>query len=570
LSNKAIYVLGTGLSHDGSSCLLKDGAVVCAIEKERLTRKKHDGGNDALTVQYCLDYAGIGAEELALVVQAANFEKDTISKSRYKGKRYFDNDLKVPFVSISHHLAHAYSAIGTCPFGEGNVLVIDGCGSPYEQCDDQGAYVPQVAASGLYAEKDSYYHFSAGGVRPLYKDFSEIQLSDVATDLRLPTTRHSIGGLYSMVSQYVFGNMDDAGKLMGLAPYGNRNVYKENIFSLTGGRVLVREEALRMLSQPATSYEDLKKRFQYFADVAAWAQREVEEAIIYTVKQRLQYHYSPNLCYAGGVALNAVANARIMKETGVKDLYMAPAAADNGLSVGCAFYGWLEILKKQRRLHNGSTYFGKVYADNKIEEDIKRFKADNEKKSIVSMRSDDTCAYTAALINAGKVVGWFQGASEFGPRALGNRSILADARLQQVRLFINREIKFREDFRPFAPAVMAEDVTEYFEHGYESPYMILVDQVKPQYKKLYGEVMHVDGSARVQTVSRQLNEKFYTLLQKFKEQSGSGILLNTSLNRRGMPIVETAYEALSLFYETKLDALVIHDWIFEKEAGVGN
>lgn len=162
------------------------------------------------------------------------------------------------------------------------------------------------------------------------------------------------------------------------------------------------------------------------------------------------------------------------------------------------------------------------------------------------------------------MIGWFQGASEFGPRALGNRSILADGRINGMRTFINRDIKFREDFRPFAPAVLAEDAAEYFEYAYDSPYMILVDKIKDKYREQYREVIHVDGSARVQTVTQEMNPAFYDLLEKFKKASGSGILINTSFNKKGMPIVETPYEALSLFYETKMDVLVIHNLVFSK------
>jgi len=566
LSTKPVYVLGTGLSHDGSSCLLKDGQVICAIEKERLTRVKHDGGNDALTVKYCLDYAGISVNDLSLVVQAANFEKESIKKHSYIGPRAFEADCTVPFVSISHHLAHAYSTIGGCSFEDCNVLVIDGCGSPYRQCDDlDGAYLPQEVTNSFFCEKDSFYYFSENRLRTLYKDFSVIDQSAKSGVNRMPLTSHSIGGLYSMMSQYVFGNMDDAGKLMGLAPYGDGRKYTDKIFTLEEGRIFVNDGITQLLDKPASCYKDFMQRFDHFADVAAWVQKEVEEAIIWIVKQRLQYSYHPNLCYAGGVALNAVANARIIRETGIKNLYTAPAAGDNGLSLGCAYYGWLSILNNNsRNLNAGSTCFGQIYSDAEISSYIDRFMTDHPHINVSYKVVEDEGDTAAQLLAKGKVIGWFQGASEFGPRALGNRSILADGRIDGMRAFINRDIKFREDFRPFAPAVMAEDAAEYFEHAYESPYMILVDQVKDKYREQYREVIHVDGTARVQTVTEQLNPVFYTLLKKFKQESGSGILINTSYNKKGMPIVETPYEALSLFYETKMDTLVIHNLVFSK------
>ncbi len=565
MSDKPVYILGTALSHDGSTCLLKDGEIVCAIEKERLTRKKHDGGNDLLTVQYCLDYAGISVDDLSLVVQAANFEKDSIQKDQYQGRRYFNAHCKVPFVSISHHLAHAYSAIGTCPYNEFNVLVIDGCGSPLPQCDDlEGAVIFKEDSMGVNAEKDSFYHFSSAGLQSIFKDFSLLNPIQGTVGNRLPTTNHSIGGLYSMVSRYVFGNMDDVGKLMGLAPYGDKNVFTDKIFMLTDGRVFVKNQIFHLLDKPATSYQDFKDRFNYFADIAAWVQKEVEEAILYTVTQRLQHKPHSNLCYTGGVALNAVANARILRETGIKNLYMAPAAADNGLSLGCAYYGWLQVLKKPRVIHNGSTYFGKLYSDKEIEADTKRFIKDNPEINMRYTIENDVSNTASILLAEGKVIGWFQGQSEFGPRALGNRSILADGRKEGVQKMINRDIKFREDFRPFAPAVMAQDAGEYFEYGYDSPYMILVDKVKDKYKEVYKEVVHVNGSARVQTVTPQLNPLFYSLIDRFRQKTGSGVLLNTSLNKKGTPIAETPYEALTLFYETQMDALVVHNYVFAK------
>jgi carbamoyltransferase len=564
-TEKPIYILGTGLSHDGATCLLKDGELLFAIEKERLSRKKHDGGNDLLTVKYCLDAAGIGVDDLSLVVQAANFEKDEIRKDAYGGRRYFTEQCKVPFVSISHHLAHAYSAIGTCPYDEFNVLIIDGCGSPYEQCDDvPGAYVPERKEAVPVAEKDSFYHYSGGGLRPLYKDFSEFD--DNSTSHRMATTRHSIGGLYSLISNYVFGNMDDAGKLMGLAPYGNRDAMNAKIFSLENGRVFVNKSIFRLLSEPAGSYDGFRQRFSYFADVAAWVQKEVEEAILYTVSQRQQLHPHANLCYAGGVALNAVANARILRETGVTNLYMEPAAGDNGLALGCAYYGWLQVLKQSRKIHNGTTYLGRQYTGSEILQSIELFKSDHKAINVEFTTTENVCGYAARLLGEGKVVGWFQGRSEFGPRALGNRSILADGRKKGVRAFINKDIKMREDFRPFAPAVMAEYAAEYFEYAYESPYMILVDKVKENYRQEYEDVVHVDGSARVQTVTHESNSRFYSLLGHFRQHTGSAILLNTSLNKKGMPIVETPYEALGLFYESKMDVMVIHNHVFEKKA----
>jgi len=565
-----IYILGTGLSHDGSTCLLKDGKIVVAIEKERLSKIKHDGGNDALTVQYCLDYAGISINDLSLVVQVANFEKEGIMKSRFNGKRLFEENCTVPFVTISHHLAHAYSAVGTCPYETCNVLVIDGCGSPLEHCEDlAGAFIPEDVSQepGLYGEKDSYYHFDGHKLNPLYKDFSIIQLNGNKYPVYLPTSSHSIGGFYSMVSGYCFGNMDDVGKLMGLAPYGRQGVFTEPIFKLTEGRVHVIEEVLALFNKPMHFLDhSLKDNFQYYADIAIWVQKEVEKAILYIIQSRLALKQHKNICYAGGVALNAVANTNILRQTELENFYIEPAAGDNGLALGCAFYGWIEVMKKQKLLHNGSTLLGKPYTNKEVLEAIKKYQTEHP-KTVIDYREDDHyIEQTAAFLADGKLIGWFQGGAEFGPRALGSRSILADPRKEDVKNIINSQVKFREDFRPFAPAVLKEEVATYFEYAHESPYMILIDKIKPTWKEKLAGIVHEDDTCRVQTVTKNWNSPFYELLKSFKEQTGIAVLLNTSFNRKGMPIVETPSDALNFFFSCKLDVLIMNNIIISKSS----
>lgn len=559
-----IYILGTGLSHDGSAVLLKDGKIIVGIEKERITRRKHDGGNDLQAIQYCLDAAGITINDLSLVVQSANFEKD-IAKSSYLGRRLFPEDCRVPFITISHHLAHAWGAIGTSPFDEANILIIDGCGSPYEQCDDiAGSFIPQnIEPDKYYCEKDSYYNLSDNKMQPLYKDFAEM-VTGSASGVQMPTIRHSIGGLYSMVSHYTFGNLDDAGKLMGLAPYGNPK-YNIPLFNLQDGRCFVNEEAFSVFDTPSNGYEDFKTRFQYFADIAAWVQQEVETAILYTINSRLEYNYHPNLCYAGGVALNAKANARILRETRVKNLYIQPAAGDNGLSIGCACYGW-HYMQQQIKVpaYVTGNYYGRSYNDDEVILAADEYTKEHPEHKIQYSMSADLYQDTARLLSEGKVIAWYQDGAEFGPRALGNRSIIADPRIDGVREHINRDIKFREDFRPFAPSVLAEDVRQYFKHGYNSPYMILVDEVNDEWRDKIPGVVHRDRSARTQTVTNEANSKYYDLLCAWRSVSGISVLLNTSFNKRGMPIVETPAEALSFFYECALDILVINNFIFYK------
>jgi carbamoyltransferase len=254
-----------------------------------------------------------------------------------------------------------------------------------------------------------------------------------------------------------------------------------------------------------------------------------------------------------------VANRRILTESKFKDVFIQPAAGDNGLALGCAYYGWLEALKKERVFHNGRMYLGKRYQTQLIAEHLAGREGELEYKA-----EEDVIGKTAELLAAGNIIGWFQDGAEFGPRALGNRSILADPRTPRIRDFINSFIKFREDFRPFAPSVLKEDVGIYFDCDYESPYMILVAPVRPEWRDVIQNVVHKDESARIQTVTESISPKYYQLLSAFKKITGISVLLNTSFNRRGMPIVETPEQAIQFFLNCELDVLVLDHYIVRK------
>lgn len=562
---KPIYVLGTGLSHNGSAVLLKDGKVCVAIEKERLSRIKHDGGNDTLAIQYCLDAEGIALDAISVVVQCENF---TIPKREYfKGERLFAKHPKLKIIDISHHLAHAYSAVGTAPFSECNVMVIDGCGSPLDQFlilhPEQKKHIDErfLSEPKMQCEKDSFYHFDGKKLTPLAKDFSV--MADVKSNsFQLPTTQHSIGGFYASISNYVFGDMDDVGKLMGLAPFGTSGIYNFEAFEFQSGRLFVKDDWKSHFKNPSKGYDYFKEHFDYYANVAKWAQEQVEKAVIYCIKNRMQQFPHPNLCYSGGVALNAVANAKLEDLNLVENSYIEPAAADNGLALGCAFYGWLEYLQQPKIVHDGSTCFGRNYTNEEIQKAIAEHKTQYHKTQFTN--ENELLNYCAIQLNKGKTIAWFQSGSEFGPRSLGRRSILAHPGISGMKNHINSDIKFREDFRPFAPAVLKDKVNDYFEKGRNSPYMILVDKTREEFRKKLCNVTHQDGSARVQTVEKSWNPRFSKLIAAFYEQSGIAVLLNTSLNRKGMPIVETPKEVLQLFDETALDILVLEDVVLEK------
>jgi carbamoyltransferase len=569
----ATYVLGTHVSHDGSSCLLKDGQVLVAIEKERLTRVKHDGGNDNQTVKYCLDAAGIGIEDVDLVVQNANLHMFEAGSAGREGERLAAGARRV--VTISHHLAHAYSAIGTAPFDDMAVLVIDGCGNAYADAMDlEGAQIPErppaAELAPLYFEKDSHYHYRDGRCRTVWKDFSPWGRPQ-HYPMQPFTTMHSIGGAYNAASKYVFRGMEDPGKLMGLAPYGRPGVFDHEIFRLDQGRVFLNVEWMKHFLRPARDHAQFKRDFQYYADVAHFVQREIERALLYVVNHRYDLAPCPRLAYAGGVALNAVANRLIQTRTRFQEVYFQPAAGDNGLALGAACYGWLEVLGRPRVRHGGGTCFGRRYPRPAIREALDRHQPSIEYIECPAQSSSggDAVARAAALLAEGKVIGWFQEGSEFGPRALGNRSILALPTAAAVKDFINANIKFREDFRPFAPSVLAEDAGRCFELAGDSPYMILVAPTRAEWRARIPAVVHRDGSARIQTVHRSISPRYHRLLEEVKRRTDLPVVLNTSLNRRGMPIVETPAEAVTLLLETALDALVIEDWLVCKRAGAG-
>ncbi|CAM4001953.1 carbamoyltransferase C-terminal domain-containing protein [Flavobacterium cucumis] len=563
---KPIYIIGTGLSHNGSAVLLKDGRICIAIEKERLTRIKHDGGNDALAIKYCLEAEGIKLSDVSLVVQTANF--DIPNPKQFKGKRIFNDENSPEIITISHHLAHAYSAIGTSPFSEGAVMVIDGCGSPLSQYlalhpeEQKNIDVNLINESQMRCEKDSFYHFYDNKLTPLFKDFSEME--ELTNDhLRMPTTKHSIGGFYAAISNYIFGDMEDVGKLMGLAPFGRTNKFNFEAFEFVSERLYVKEDWKNNFTNPSKGYDYFKEHFSYYADVAKWAQEQVEKAIVNCLNYRIKRFPHKNLCYTGGVALNAVANAKLQDCLSENTVFFEPAAGDNGLALGCAFYGWIAHLKKPKLMHDGNTCFGKQYLQEEINEIVKKELNENFKK-IFFENEAQLLLYCAEKLNEGKTVAWFQSGSEFGPRSLGRRSILAHPGIENMKNHINRNIKFREDFRPFAPAVLKDSVTEYFEVGRHSPYMILVDKTKPEYLQQLNNVTHCDGTARVQTVDETWNPKFAKLITEFYKHSGIAVLLNTSFNKKGMPIVETPLEAINLFKETALDILVLENTLIEK------
>ena len=312
---------------------------------------------------------------------------------------------------------------------------------------------------------------------------------------------------------------------------------------------------------PSEGYAFFKEHFQYYADVAFWAQQQVEKAVAKCFEHRLEFFPHQNVCYSGGVALNAVANAKLLQDKMVENFYIEPAAGDNGLALGCAYYGWLEVLKRKKVEHDENTCFGKKYSSAEVMTALENIP---ENWNIRCLELAELVKEVSRYLADGKTVGWFRDHSEFGPRALGHRSILAHPGIKGLGDHINANIKFREDFRPFAPSVLPELATKYFQSGRKSPYMILVDQTKPEYVEQLQNVTHVNGTARVQTVDSNWNDPFFQLLKAFEKETGLGVLLNTSFNKKGMPIVETPEQAVGLFADSALDVLVLNNVLVRK------
>ncbi|MGE5315293.1 MAG: carbamoyltransferase [Acidobacteriota bacterium] len=578
--------------HDAAAALLRDGQIIAAAQEERFSRKKHDERFPAHAIDYCLREAGMRAAELdAVVFYDKPFTKfnrllETYLHFAPRGFRSFvmampvwlkdklwisdeiesSLDYEGPILYAEHHESHAASAFFPSPFEHAAFLTIDGVGE--------------------YATTS----FGTGADNRV----------TILAEQHFP---HSLGLLYSAFT-YFTGFKVNSGeyKVMGLAPYGEpkyvQAIYDNLIdlkddgsfhmnmdfFDYATGLRMTNERFARLFDGPARAPESgLTQREM---DLARSIQEVTEEIVLRMARHVRTVTGEKYLCLAGGVALNCVANGRLLRENVFERIWIQPAAGDAGGAIGAALIGYHHhfdkpaLRKTGRDLQHGS-YYGPAYQDDAIRQFI-----DEHHLSAVDMGDMDTLCRTAAqLIADGNVVGWHEGRMEFGPRALGSRSILGDPRNPEMQKRMNLKIKFRESFRPFAPAVMEEDASDWFEIGTESPYMLLVAEVRHERrramsneeKRLWGieklnvvrseipAVTHVDYSARLQTVHRDDNPVFHRLLEEFKSITGCPVLVNTSFNVRGEPIVESPMDAYRCLMRTDMDALVMGRFIFYKK-----
>ena len=547
--------------HDSSACLVRDGELVFAVAEERISRAKHDARFPENAIRACFEFARVKTEQLDEVCfgwqpAGAAFRHDLKCYASGKMPATYLNGLNstLHFMSmwhqeggakrfrqifgatkarmrfVDHHLAHALSAYAYSGFEDAAVVVMDG----------RGAW-----------EATSIWHGRNG------------QLDHVLT-IPFPD---SIGYFYSEFTEYLgFQRNSDEWKVMGLAPYGKPGLdlrafidaeaapYKVHSRRLVANGAAPFAEMVRLFGPRRIPESEIDERHK---DVAYAVQDMCEVAMMSVVKMAIEKTKSRNVCLAGGVALNSKANGKIVASGLVDKFFVQPAASDDGVALGAALAPYMDgggHLPMKMMRH---AYLGPEFDDEAIESALKTYK-------LKYVRLSDVAATAAELLSNGKILGWFQGRMEFGPRALGNRSILADPRDPEMNAKVNNAVKFREWWRPFAPSMKKESAGEFLESASDSPFMILTAQVRPEKRAVIPSVTHVDGSARPQTVEKEINPLYWRLIDEFGKRTGVPVIMNTSFNLRGEAIVHTPTDTIRTFFSSGMDALVIGSFLVEK------
>ncbi len=564
--SKPVYILGLSCYyHDSAACLVKDGEIVFAAHEERYTRKKHDESFPTHAVEHALKYAGITVADLSAV---GFYEKpfmkffDRILQTAFKVwprgfityhramqewmmkklwiPQNIEKELKYkgPILYTTHHESHAASAYFPSGFDDAAVVTVDGVGEWSTATIGHGK----------------------GSTMQMLKE------------IRFPD---SLGLLYSAITYYLGFKVNSAEyKVMGLAPYGEPKYITEmrelidlkedgsfrlnmEYFKYEYGQTMTGRRIEKLFGQPTRTPES--PLTQFHKDVARSLQELTDEAMLKIAAQAKKLTGSKNLCLAGGVALNCVANGKILRSGMFEQIFIQPAAGDAGGALGVALAIWHKHFKGARTKRMEHAYLGNEYSDLEIRNFL-------DGQGIPYERLDDLQLIdrVSSLLEGTNVIGWFQGRMEYGPRSLGNRSIIADARNRENWQKVNLKIKFRESFRPFAPTVLEDKVSEWFDLDRESPYMLLVADTREDRRSQIPAVTHVDGSARIQTIRRDQNPKYYDLISAFEKKTGCPVIINTSFNVRGEPIVESPKDALNCFLHTHMDYLVLGNCLVEK------
>lgn len=556
-----MYSLGFSVGHDKGAVLIKDGKVLIGITEERLTRIKHDGGYSqelpVNSIDYCLSKYQLNYSDVQIYVYSTtNLVNDVLSK--FVNLTGLDES-KLQF--IPHHLAHAYSSFYSSGFEDAVVVVADAMGSILSNGGDiEKWYDPdQFKTNGEYhfAEGYSIFNFiSLNEVSEVYKKNIKFPIPDGGTN------EVSIGYAYSRGSkQLVYSEKNNtwsAGKLMGLASYADPEYvskYKTNY--------IYEDYDLKVPSGIINPEVNHKSDFSSKANTAGLYQRNQEESCVHLAKIAKNITGAKNLCVAGGSFLNCNTNELLLKSEMYEKYYFIPPADDSGIPLGCAWYGSVVNLNQRTSAEFLSPYFGKEYDEQKILQSLESFNElsfikCNDFESLVELITED-------LID-NKVIGWMQGGSEIGPRALGNRSMIASPKNSWVVNYINNEIKRREWYRPFAPSVLFEHQSEVFELDEYSPYMLVTTKVKESWKDKIPAVVHFDRTSRIQSVTETNNEKYYKLIKTFYNKSGIPVVLNTSFNGPSEPIVETPTDAIKTFLNTGLYSLAIGNFYIKRKS----
>jgi carbamoyltransferase len=553
------WILGISASHNGAFCLLHGDDIVVAIQDERLVRRKRSrvhGARGSVGLRYCLEAAGISVCDLDMVALAPQQSRTTPENdlALHPELRVVAN--RIPVTYVPHHLAHAMSAFATSGFQEAAVLVIDGLGSPWpDLLDDERAVARGAGTDGW--EVLSTYLATPRGLAPLDKHL----VPDARWLIKHPDRMwgfRSLGGMFSAVAAQLFGDPLEAGKVMGLAPYGRASIAPEAFLSLADGLLAFKDDV------PARfPHRDPWPRHEAaYADLAASTQAALEVALLGVARRLRSHSGAARLCYAGGVALNGIANQRLVRERVFSQVHVIPAAEDSGVAIGAAYWALAQMTGEVRGRRQTRDATGRSYTRADVDQAIDRT------PGIEPVASDDVLATVVERLCAGEIGGWFQGGSELGPRALGQRSILCDPRRPDAKEALNRRVKHREAFRPFAPAIAREHVEDWFDlegTPADSPFMLRVCPVRPEQRARVPGVVHVDGSGRLQSVER--GNRFHALLAAFHARTGVPMLLNTSFNVQGEPIVETPEDALWCMLSTDIDFCVLEDRIVRKQPG---
>jgi carbamoyltransferase len=576
-------ILGLNSFHpDASACLVVDGDLVAAVAEERLgPRNKHTMSFPVQSIAWVLDYAGLKLQDVTQVAVARDPKANLLSKVVYSTKNLLNGPLMISgFLSRQRSMGVTLSNLANS-LGENQ----SGCNFEVVNIEHHLAH---LSSSYFVSDFDTAVGFSYDGSGDFVSAMHAVCEGHNITIKNKVTLPHSLGHFYSALCQFIgFDQFGEEYKVMGLAPYGE-DAYKsemheilklpsnkwfqlnEDYFNIYKGMSeaelkddgamrlgsLYSPELCNLLGNARVRGEELTQREK---DLAKSTQVHFERAALQSLQAINQVNPIKNLVMAGGCALNGVMNAKIYRDTPVQKMYLQCASSDDGTAIGAAYACWHMKLGNSKRFHMKHAFWGPEYSDHEIEQAII-----DAGYSVGKLKdADQTVEVAARLIEAGNVVGWYQGRSEWGPRALGNRSILANPLIPSMKDIINKKIKKRESFRPFAPSVLREEVSRFFEQDIDSPFMMHVVKFKTEFLGKFPAVTHIDGTGRLQTVDRDNNALYYKLIKEFKKLTGYGILLNTSFNENE-PIVDTPAQAVACFKRTDMDVLVMGDYIVTK------